>query len=730
MTTVFIDGHGKCEVWKLPKMSSPKQRKYRYTPESFTHPAKMHVVLCRKIIKTYTELGEIVLDPMCGVSTTQIEAALLGRNAVGTDLESKFIKISKKNIKLLKKLRTLAPKGKVVVLKGDARKLSELLSRQADSIVFSPPFADKTIQKKFKSKAELDKFVEGQKWLIEHGRSKEAIKRFIEKSWRGYSDNKENIGNLPYGKRVDAIVTSPPFGESNQFRGGTQLKQRMMKGKPGPYSQNKRNIGNLSYGVDAVVFSPPFSEAEFDCKHGIKGKLSPNLRGRKVWEDKHKTKLRKDNIGRLKHGQIDAIVTSPPFAGTSGGKGKKSRTPINARYPGLFERCIGGNKGGISSDSKNIDNKPYGSVDAIITSPPFGVAQRGGGIAQRGYDGPKHGPTDLLGKRSYMPENVGESKGQISRLDYGSVDAIITSPPYVDAVHKRRKRGTGYHAEPHRRAKQSNLPNYSQDPANIGNLPHGQVDAIVTSPPYVPKDDRQVPWGHKHGALEEDDKKRGFGRTGGFRGSYGDDPSNIGNPRKYGEVDAIVTSPPYEEAMGKKHHSPRADKIAEEKSLSTTYTKRADVIITIPPYEGSLEGTSRHTKGGIPERDPKLGQTGFYRSGSVGNIGNLKSETYLSAMLQVYAECFKVLKSGGLMVLVIKDFIRNKKVVRLDLDTKRLCEAVGFWWVETKLFRLQGKSFWRVLYEQKHPEVDTSLLRYEFVEVFQKPLEACAGGDA
>jgi predicted methyltransferase len=106
---------------------------------------------------------------------------------------------------------------------------------------------------------------------------------------------------------------------------------------------------------------------------------------------------------------------------------------------------------------------------------------------------------------------------------------------------------------------------------------------------------------------------------------------------------------------------------------------------------------------------------------SQNNIGNLKKETYLQAMFRVYSEAFKVLKPGGRMILVLKDFVRNKKIVRLDLDTKKLCEAAGFRWVETKLFRLPSKSFWRVLYEKKYPEVDTSLLKYEFVEVFEKP---------
>ena len=172
----------------------------------------------------------------------------------------------------------------------------------------------------------------------------------------------------------------------------------------------------------------------------------------------------------------------------------------------------------------------------------------------------------------------------------------------------------------------------------------------------------------------------------GIHDAYSTDPSNIGNLR-HGQVDAIVTS---------------------------------------PPYEGSLESTSRHTKGGIPGRDKKLGQTGFYPSENKDNIGSKKGETYLQAMFSVYRECFSVLKQGGRMVLILKDFVRNKKVVRLDLDTKRLCEAAGFRWVETKLFRLPRKSFWRTLYERKYPEVDTSLLRFEFCEVFEKPLEARA----
>ena len=204
----------------------------------------------------------------------------------------------------------------------------------------------------------------------------------------------------------------------------------------------------------------------------------------------------------------------------------------------------------------------------------------------------------------------------------------------------------------------------------------------------------------------------------------------------------------------------------------------ADKIITSPPYEGSLELSSRHTKGGIPSRDAKLGQTGTYADvqvdriitsppyeGSVSagaggeregaqnarrerlvaqgyeakeflggkarvcgvdwqysdsqeNIGNLKSISYLEAMLQVYSECFKVLKSDGLLILVLKNFIRNKQIVRLDLDTIRLCESAGFTMIERLARRLTQQSFWRVIYKQRFPDAPT--IDYEDVLVFKK----------
>jgi len=219
-------------------------------------------------------------------------------------------------------------------------------------------------------------------------------------------------------------------------------------------------------------------------------------------------------------------------------------------------------------------------IDHAIFSPPYDEAQSGGGIAQEGYtrDYQGHkirgGNLEPPGKRTYMPENVGSRADNISSLPYGSIDSVITSPPYAE---------TG-------------------------------ADSSHTRLPFWER-------------LANDPTSARFRR----------------------------------------------------------------------------------------DKQPSVGE-GY--SADPSNIGNLKGDTYLSAMLQVYQQCHKILKSGGLMVVVTKNFIRDKKEVRLDEDTIRLCEQAGFKFVERHYRKLPAQSFWRVIYQQKYP--DALVLDKEDILVFQK----------
>jgi hypothetical protein len=65
----------------------------RETVQGFTHnfyryPARFSPLVARTAIATFTEPGDAVLDPFMGGGTTLVEARLLGRQGIGTDISS------------------------------------------------------------------------------------------------------------------------------------------------------------------------------------------------------------------------------------------------------------------------------------------------------------------------------------------------------------------------------------------------------------------------------------------------------------------------------------------------------------------------------------------------------------------------------------------------------------------------------------------------------------------
>jgi len=209
---------------------------------------------------------------------------------------------------------------------------------------------------------------------------------------------------------------------------------------------------------------------------------------------------------------------------------------------------------------------------------------------------------------------------------------------------------------------------------NISNLPYGDIDSIITSPPHGGAGE---PFYSPAMVRIRQEIGRDTTKPSQQTDGYGNTPGQVGQ-LPYGAIDSIVTSPPYDEGGG--HGRGQRTDIVTEKRL---YTKGAGM------YSESKE-----------------------------NIGEMRGESYLSAMLQVYQQCHAVLKAGGLMILVTKNFIRNKQEVRLDEDTIKLCEEAGFRFRERHYRKLPAQSFWRVIYQQKYP--DAPVLDKEDVLVFEK----------
>jgi SAM-dependent methyltransferase len=128
-------------VWATAQTSAAAQRKGRYVPESTAHPAKMLPAVAAHAIEHYTRPGEIVLDPMCGIGTTLVEAIDLERRAVGVEYEPHWADIAQENLRFARE-RGRDHDGRVV--RGDARQLATLLPPeyvgQVALVVTSPPY--------------------------------------------------------------------------------------------------------------------------------------------------------------------------------------------------------------------------------------------------------------------------------------------------------------------------------------------------------------------------------------------------------------------------------------------------------------------------------------------------------------------------------------------------------------------------------------------------------------
>jgi modification methylase len=128
-------------VWPTAQQPAVAQRTGRYLRTSTAHPAKMLPAIARQAIAAYSHSGDLVLDPMCGIGTTLVEAIHLGRNAVGVELEASWVQLASANIA---HARRQGATGTARVITGDARQLPSLidpnLTERVALVLTSPPY--------------------------------------------------------------------------------------------------------------------------------------------------------------------------------------------------------------------------------------------------------------------------------------------------------------------------------------------------------------------------------------------------------------------------------------------------------------------------------------------------------------------------------------------------------------------------------------------------------------
>jgi len=130
-------------VWPCAQTDSKAQRKGRYLPESMAHPGKMMPAIAEHAFTHYTQPGDLVIDPMCGIGTTLVEAVHADRMALGVEYEQRWADLARRNVEHA--TGQDAP-GYATVVPGDARDIVRLLGSdtvgKAALVLTSPPYGD------------------------------------------------------------------------------------------------------------------------------------------------------------------------------------------------------------------------------------------------------------------------------------------------------------------------------------------------------------------------------------------------------------------------------------------------------------------------------------------------------------------------------------------------------------------------------------------------------------
>ncbi len=103
------------------------------------HPATFPITLAKRVISLFTHEGELVIDPFVGSGTTLVAAQDLNRNAIGFDLQKKYIDLCLKRLAS----KNLFNKAQQLAIQDDSKNISNYLEPDTISLIWtSPPYAN------------------------------------------------------------------------------------------------------------------------------------------------------------------------------------------------------------------------------------------------------------------------------------------------------------------------------------------------------------------------------------------------------------------------------------------------------------------------------------------------------------------------------------------------------------------------------------------------------------
>lgn len=149
------------------------------------HPATFPISLSRKVIELFSHEGELVLDPFVGSGTTLVAAQDLNRNAVGFDLQEKYIalcwhRLGKNNF---------FNQAQQIAIQDDALHIANYLPKESLSLIWtSPPYAN-LLNRRRKNKSRRGS-----------ERNNEQLGKIEQ-----YSQDPRDLGTMPLEKYTEAM---------------------------------------------------------------------------------------------------------------------------------------------------------------------------------------------------------------------------------------------------------------------------------------------------------------------------------------------------------------------------------------------------------------------------------------------------------------------------------------------------------------------------------------------
>lgn len=138
---------------------------------------------------------------------------------------------------------------------------------------------------------------------------------------------------------------------------------------------------------------------------------------------------------------------------------------------------------------------------------------------------------------AYQPQIIQGDSRKLSEV-IARADCVVSSPPFLESLAKENPEFTAGRDRGKYINRAANS-DYGQTPGQLGAMKPGSVEAIISSPPFSNPGCQPQTFQAVRSTL----KKEGWERKPGEE--YGTTPGNLGN-LKPGEVDAVVSSPPFE----------------------------------------------------------------------------------------------------------------------------------------------------------------------------------------